>query len=182
MCEQGRLTLRVQLAFPHFPVPGAHPVSPSSRLYLLDYFPGSSGDTAPEYVGLIPKCHLLGHMPLLQGTHWPVCPQGRVFIPQIRKLRPSEAMHLAQGHRASHPQSPGLHSGLQVQHHHLSPCHTAPYQDTGPISYFAATAPISHLPGPPVPIWTCTCSQTSVPVWTKENWVTHRGGARTRHA
>lgn len=107
MCEHGRLTLRVQLAFPHFPVPGAHPVSPSSHLRLLDYFPGSSGDTAPEHVGLIPMCHLLGLMPLLQGTHWPMCPQGRVFIPQMRKLRPSEARYLSQGHRASHQQSLG---------------------------------------------------------------------------
>ena len=132
---------------------------------------------------LFPRATFLGTCPCFKERTGLCALKDRVFIPQIRKLRPSEAMHLAQGHRASHPQSPGLHITCHhVQHHHLSPCHTALYQNTGPVSYFAATAPISHLPGPPVPIWTCTCSQTSVPVWTKENWVTHRGGARTRHA
>ena len=137
----------MQLAFPHFPVPGVHPVSPSSRLHLLDYFPGSSGDTAPEYVGLIPTCHLLGHMPLLQGTHWPVCPQRQGLHPTNKETKAQRGHASCPGSQSQPPAEPG-------------PAQWSP----GPASSLV-TMPHSPLPGYRSSLVLCSHCPNFSPAW-----------------
>ena len=112
---------------------------------------GLHGTLLPS-VCLIPVRRLLRHMPLLQRTHWHLCPQCRVFIPQMRKPRPRQAVRLPRGHTANQQHSLGLCRGLEAQRRRLSPCCAAPYKDTSPtpitlpvsLSYYITQIPLGH--------------------------------------
>lgn len=166
---------------PHFPVPG-------HTHFMLN--PSESSWVAPL------GCHgilLLGTGPIPTRCFPLQVPSSEntlVFVSPRQSLCFTNEATEAQGACVA-PPGPGSQSPAEpgctqghYAHHYLPLGHMAPYEDgatvvPGPRFSVTATSITCH---PTVPIWTCICSQTSIPVWVWEIGSPTVTVSSTRHA